>query len=73
MLDRMEVLKLGAHLLISIVVLLLYGYTVAIGKPDTTLQNFALLIGGYWFGAMGNSAVKKLTAPRSKKDDSTGV
>lgn len=72
MLDRMEVLKLGAHLAISIVVLLLYGYTVAIGKPDTTLQNFALLIGGYWFGAMGSAATVKKIAGK-KKEDSSGV
>lgn len=67
--DRLEVLKLGAHLIISLVVLLLYGYTVAIGKPDITLQNFSLLIGGYWFGAMGNNVIKKAAAATKKKDD----
>lgn len=70
MLQRTEVLTILAHLLISLAVLILYGYTVAIGKPDTTLQNLLLIIGGWWFGAMGKSKVTDIMNKR--KSDGKG-
>lgn len=59
----MEVLTIMAHLLISLSVLFGYLYTVIKGTPDTTLQNLLLIIGGYWFGAMGKTV---LTKPKAK-------
>jgi len=49
-----------AHLLITLTIISIYGYTVAIGKPDTTLQNLLLIIGGFWFGAMGVTTKNKI-------------
>lgn len=56
-----------AHLLISLCVLFAYLYTVVKGTPDTTLQNLLLIIGGYWFGAMG-----KTMLTRSKDNSGKG-
>lgn len=56
---RTEVLTIMAHLVITLTIVGIYGYTVAIGKPDTTLQNLLLIIGGFWFGAMGLTKGKK--------------
>ncbi len=63
MFQRTEVLTIMAHLLITLAVILSYGYTVAIGKPDTTLQNLLLLCGGFWFGAMGITRANKPNQP----------
>lgn len=61
---RTEVLTVMAHLIITLTIVAIYGYTVAIGKPDTTLQNLLLIIGGFWFGAMGLTKSKNGTQPK---------
>ena len=72
MFQRTEVLTIMAHLLITLTVLVLYGYTVAIGKPDTTLQNLLLIIGGFWFGAMGGQKVKEAIQKRQNNGKGEG-
>lgn len=51
--DRMGVLILMAHLVITLAILALYGIFAYLGKPITTIENMLLVIVGYWFGAMG--------------------
>lgn len=70
MLQRSEVLTIMAHLIITLAIFALYGYTYAIGKPDTTLQNLLLIAGGFWFGAMGGTKIKDAIAAK-RKDDNT--
>lgn len=72
MFKRMEVLTLMAHLIISLFVLGGYLFTVAIGQPDTTLQNLALIIGGYWFGAVGGTKVKDVLQKRKEDKQNPG-
>lgn len=51
---NMEVVKLMAHLLITLAVIV--GYILLIfvkGQHDTTLQGALFAIIGYWFGAVG--------------------
>lgn len=64
---RMEVIIVMAHLLITLSILGVYAVTLYHGTPDTTLQNLLLIVGGYWFGAMGAGMLKGKNDP--PKDD----
>jgi hypothetical protein len=60
MFKDMEVIKLMAHLLIT--VLLILGYVVLVyikGFSDETLKSAILLAVGYWFGAVRMNSNKK--------------
>lgn len=56
--DRMGVLVLMAHLIITLAILALYGYSLHYGKPVTSIENILLVIMGYWFGSMGANAIR---------------
>lgn len=56
---RMEVLALLMHMVLSVLILAGYIYTIAIGKPDETLRNILMMTGGYWFGVAGSQLFKK--------------
>lgn len=57
--DRMGVLVLMSHLIITLVILAIYGYTLHTGQGDETLKTILTVIVGYWFGSMGASALRK--------------
>jgi hypothetical protein len=60
MFKDMEVVKLMAHLLIT--VLLILGYVILVyikGFSDETLKSAILLAVGYWFGAVRMNSNKK--------------
>ena len=80
--DRMGVLLLMAHLVITLAILALYGLFAYLGKPITTIENMLLVIVGYWFGAMGTGAIRpnsstqinqanevKIEADKKKEDE----
>ena len=56
--DRMGVLVLMSHLIITLVILAIYGYTLHTGTGDETLKTILTVIVGYWFGSMGASAIR---------------
>jgi hypothetical protein len=56
--DRMGVLMLMTHLVITLAVILVYGYTLYMGKPDETMKTVLTLAMGYWFGSMGMNAIR---------------
>jgi TctA family transporter len=56
--NRMGVLYLMAHLLITLVVIGGYIYSMHNGQPDETLKGMVILIMGYWFGAVGMDKIK---------------
>jgi hypothetical protein len=56
--DRMGVYVLMSHLVITIAVLVLYAYFVYMGKDTAQIETMLLVILGYWFGAMGTSAIR---------------
>lgn len=66
---KMEVMYVMAHLLITLSILGVYAVTLLKGNPDTTLQNLLLIVGGYWFGAMGAGMIKKTTQQQSNTDE----
>lgn len=57
-LDRMGALILLAHIIITLAIIILYGFFAYIGKPLTTIENMLLIIVGYWFGAMGKNTIR---------------
>ena len=57
--DKMGVLLLMAHLIITLTFIGVYAYTLIAGQDDDTLRTILTVIVGYWFGAMGNDAIKK--------------
>lgn len=82
--DRMGVLLLMAHLVITLSMLALYAFFAYLGKPITTIENMLLVIVGYWFGAMGTSSIRpssgtqinqanevKIEAETKKEEDKT--
>jgi hypothetical protein len=56
--DKMGVLVLMSHLVITLVVLAIYGYTLHTGTGDETLKTILTVIVGYWFGSMGGQALR---------------
>ena len=56
---NMGVLVVVSHLIITIVILFLYGYTLHTGSGDDTLKTILTVVIGYWFGAMGSDMLKK--------------
>lgn len=57
--DRMGVFVLMSHLIITLVILGIYGYTLHTGNGDETLKTILTVIIGYWFGSMGVTAIRK--------------
>jgi hypothetical protein len=60
-LDKMGVLILVAHLVITLAVIAAYLITLWMGKPDEALKIAIPVIIGYWFGAMGANTLTKRT------------
>lgn len=57
--DKMGVLYLMAHLIITLAFIVVYAVFAYIGQPLTTIENMLLVIVGYWFGAMGKEQMMK--------------
>jgi hypothetical protein len=57
--DKMGVLILVAHLVITLAVIAAYLITLWMGKPDEALKIAIPVIIGYWFGAMGANTLKR--------------
>jgi hypothetical protein len=68
-LDRMGVLYLVAHLIITLGILGVYLYSLTTGHPDETSKVLLYTIVGYWFGAVGMDKIKT-NGNQSSKDSS---
>lgn len=68
-LDRMGVLVLMSHLVITLVVLGIYGWSLASGTGDETLKTILTVIIGYWFGSMGSAAIRKPIDKKRQKEE----
>jgi uncharacterized membrane protein YfcA len=65
--DRMGVMVLMSHLIITLAVIGAYLFTLYKGAPDEALKTAITIIIGYWFGAMGGQALR--TKKENKKED----
>jgi hypothetical protein len=61
--DRMGVLVLMAHLIITLAVIVVYAISMLKGQADETSRTLLFMIMAYWFGAIGKDQLNK------KKDD----
>lgn len=59
--DKMGVLVIMAHLIITVIVLGIYAFSLFSGQEDDTLRTILTVIVGYWFGAMGKDMIKPST------------
>jgi hypothetical protein len=55
---KMGVLYLMAHLVITLIIIGGYIFTLSLGHPDETLKVAIFTILGYWFGAVGIDKMK---------------
>jgi hypothetical protein len=65
--DKMGVIVLMAHLVITLVVIAAYLFTLWLGKPDEIFKVAIPVIIGYWFGAMGATSLRKKTDETEEK------
>lgn len=56
--DKMGVVVIMAHLVITITVIVAYLITLWMGKPDDVFKIAIPVIIGYWFGAMGGAKIR---------------
>jgi hypothetical protein len=66
--DRMGVLVLMSHLIITLAVIAIYAYTLHTGNGDETLKTILTVIVGYWFGSMGSNAIRAKKQEETKKE-----
>jgi hypothetical protein len=69
--DKMGVVVLMAHLIITLSVIAAYLITLWMGKPDDVFKIAIPVIIGYWFGAMGANTLKKTTSDNTSSTDET--
>lgn len=69
-LDRMGVLVLLAHLIITLSIIAAYVTFTIMGKDVGTTEMILMAIVGYWFGAMGPSTIRK-PAPQATTEEIT--
>ena len=67
-LDKMGVIVLMSHLVITLAFIGVYVYTLAVGQQDDTIRTILTVIVGYWFGAMGKDALRKPTVQVKSED-----
>lgn len=56
--DRMGVLILMTHLIITLTIIIGYIVALIMGKPVANLETAMFMILAYWFGAMGTNAIR---------------
>lgn len=59
--DRMGLMMLVSHLIITLVILAIYGFTLYTGQGDETLKTILTVIIGYWFGSVSLGAIRPNT------------
>lgn len=52
------VLYVTSHIIIFVVILGCYMYTLATGHPDNDLKGYVGMMLAYWFGAVGMDKIK---------------
>lgn len=57
--DKMGVLVIVSHLVITLAFIGVYAYTIVSGQSDDTLRTILTVIVGYWFGAMGKDVIRR--------------
>jgi K+ transporter len=69
--DKMGVLVLMSHLIITLAVLAIYAIGSIQGHGDETLKTVLTVIIGYWFGSMGAQALRGKSDTTTTTNDET--
>lgn len=69
--DRMGVLVIMSHLVITLAFIVIYAFAMLNGHDDETLKTILTVIVGYWFGAVGKEAITKRPQRRDKDKENT--
>lgn len=72
-LDRMGVLVLVSHLVITLAILAIYAVFTIMGKNVGTIEMILMVIIGYWFGAIGNNQIRPNGLTQIQKADNVQV
>ena len=67
--DRMGVLVLMSHLVITLAFITIYAFAMFKGHDDDTLRTILTVIVGYWFGAVGKEAIMNRPPRKDKEKD----
>lgn len=65
--DKMGVLVLMSHLIITLAFIGLYAWTLNKGAGDETIKTILTVIVGYWFGSIGAGQIKKVVGKKEDK------
>ena len=69
--DKMGVLVLMSHLVITLAFIIIYALAIFNGHDDETLRTILTVIVGYWFGAVGKEAI--MNRPQRKHKDEGNI
>ena len=69
--DKMGVLVLMSHLIITLAFIIIYAFAMFNGHDDDTLRTILTVIVGYWFGAVGKEAIINRPQRRHKEKENT--
>jgi hypothetical protein len=69
--DKMGVLTLMSHLIVTLSILVVYLVSMLTGHSDQAITNLLFIAGGYWFGAVGSESIKKAVKKNSSEGDKT--
>jgi hypothetical protein len=71
--DKMGVVVIAAHLIITLVVII--GYIICLIKQIKApqLETMAFMIMAYWFGAMGANKIGKIDNPTTNDETKRGA
>ena len=69
--DKMGVLILMSHLIITLAFIVIYAFAMFNGHDDDTLRTILTVIVGYWFGAVGKEAIINRPQHRNKEKENT--
>lgn len=69
--DRMGVLILMSHLIITLAFIVIYAFAMFNGHADDTLRTILTVIVGYWFGAVGKEAIINRPQRMNKEKENT--
>ena len=67
--DKMGVLVLMSHLVITLAFIVIYAVAMFNGHDDETLRTILTVIVGYWFGAVGKEAIMNRPQRRRKEEE----
>jgi hypothetical protein len=71
--DKMGVLVLVAHLIITLAMIAAYVLFSYLDKSTSAIENMLLIAVGFWFASMGQNAIRPNQQQPEQKDEQKGA